>query len=77
MSTAIGGGGAAISTGLALWHLRALNLATDFAASHRSLMKLTGLSEKRVRSGLRVLTSLGLIEVLPQIGRNSIYRLIS
>lgn len=68
-------GHGAVSVALALWHLRALKGSTSFAASHRSLCGITGLSEKVVREGLRRLAGSGLIAIETRPGMNSRYSL--
>ena len=73
---AICAGAGALPVALALWHLRALKDATSFPASHRTIRRITGLTEKVVREGLRRLRNSGLIEVQERPGMNSLYTLL-
>jgi hypothetical protein len=63
-------GESALATGLAVWHLRALNKKMTFEASLNKLRKWTGLSEKSTRNGLHRLESAGLLEVERPQGKN-------
>lgn len=56
-------GHSALFTGLAIWHLRALNKSTTFKASLGQLRKWTGLSEKSTRHGLHRLEQAQLVSV--------------
>ena len=54
-------GPAALPTGLALWHYRALKRSTTFPASLRDICRLTGQSTDSARRGLAALAAAGLI----------------
>lgn len=62
-------GPAALPTGLALWHYRALKRSTTFPASLRDICRLTGQSTDSARRGLAALESAGLISRTDYAGR--------
>ena len=69
-------GGNALATGLAVWHLRALNKSLEFKGSLRRLGKCSGLSEKQTRTGLHRLEGAGLVKVFRAAGKSPTITLI-
>lgn len=63
-------GAGTLATGLAVWHLRALNKSETFTASLYQLRKWTGLSEKVTRQGLHRLEAATLVMVERPRGRS-------
>jgi hypothetical protein len=62
-------GPAALPTGLALWHYRALKKGTTFPVSLRDICRLTGQSADSARRGLAALAAAGLITRTDCAGR--------
>ena len=73
---AINLGESALATGLAVWHLRALNGAATFTASLYQLRKWTRLSEKATRSGRQRLEEAGLLSIERPAGQSPVITVI-
>ena len=69
-------GHGALATGLAIWHLRALNKSLTFKASLRQLRKWSGISEKMTRIGLHKLEGAGLVRVVRVPGQSPTITLV-
>ena len=76
LQAAIELGSGALPTGLAVWHLRALNQTTTFKASLNQLRKWTRLSEKVTREGVHRLEGSGLIKADRPDGQSLVITLI-
>lgn len=63
-------GGGALATGLAIWHLRALNGSHRFNASLRRLRNWSGLTERSTRTGLHRLEGAELVKVFRAAGKS-------
>ena len=70
-------GSGALATGLAVWHLKALNKSSKFRASLNQLRKWTGLSQKVTRDGLHRLEEAGLVLVDRPKGRSPTITLVT